>query len=150
MKSEIKDKINQSIEIILDKENYYIDILNVDDALDKVVYAFENIYKSVPYKHIFNPDMALYVCALSFEEKSFCFVFNVSEKSIKASNLYKLDFPEKNRLTVHIKFSPHFGKEYNPVAVKFIPEDVEDLRIYIDATYFTIPLEVDVTKYDLV
>jgi hypothetical protein len=150
MKNEIKNIINQAIETILDKENYYIDIINIDDVLNKVVYTFENVYKIVPYKHIFNPDMALYVCALPFEERSFGFVFNVSEKSIKASDLYKLEFPEKNRLVVHIKFSPHFGKEYNPVAVKFIPEDVEDLRIYIDATYFTIPLEVDVTKYDLV
>jgi hypothetical protein len=150
MKNEIKDRINQAIETILDKENYYIDILNVDDALDKVVYAFENVYKKVPYKHIFNPDMALYVCALPFEEKSFSFVFDISEKSIKVSDLYKLNFPEENRLVVHMKFSPHFGKEYNPFAVKFIPKDVKDLRVYIDATYFTIPLQVEVKKYDLV
>ena len=53
MKEQIKEKLNQAIEIILEREGYYIDILNIDDVLDKVVNVFENVYKVVPYKHFF-------------------------------------------------------------------------------------------------
>jgi predicted AlkP superfamily pyrophosphatase or phosphodiesterase len=150
MKEQIKEKLNQAIEIILEHEGYHIDIFNIDNALDKVVNVFENVYKVVPYKHIFYPDIRFYICVFPFEEKSFSFRIDISQKVVELFKVYKSNFSEENRLTVHIKFSPHFGKEYNPLALKFVPKDVENFRVYADASYFDIPLEVEVTKYDLV
>ncbi len=150
MREKIKEKLNQAIEIVLEHEGYYIDILNIDAVLDKVVNLFENVYKVVPYKHIFYPDIRFYICVFPFEEKSFSFRIDISPKSVELFKVYKSDFSEENRLTVHIKFSPHFGKEYNPLALKFVPKDVKNLRVHQDASYFEIPLKVKVTKYDLV
>jgi hypothetical protein len=147
---EIKEKLNQAIENILDNENYYIEILNIDNVLDKVVTLFEAIYNIVPYRHIFYPNIGFYICVFPFERKSFSFRIDIYQNSVGLSKIYKSEFLEENRLTVHIKFFPHFGKEYNPIAVKFIPDDVKDLRIYIDETYFSIPLAVEITKYDLI
>jgi predicted AlkP superfamily pyrophosphatase or phosphodiesterase len=150
MKEQIKEKLNRAIEIILEHEGYYVDILNIDDVLDKVVNVFENVYKVVPYKHIFYPDIRFYICVFPFEEKSFSFVIDISAELVELFKVYKSNFLEENRLTVHIKFSPHFGKEYNPLALEFVPKDVKNLRVYPDASYFDIPLKVEVTKYDLV
>ena len=150
MKEQIKEKLNQAMEIILEHEGYHIDILNIDDVLDKVVNVFENVYKIVPYKHFFNPDMAFYICVFPFEEKSFSFDITVAKKSIELYDIYKLNFLEEDRVVVHIHFAPHFGKEYNHRALEFVPKDVKNLRVYVDAYYFDIPLKVEVTKYDLV
>ncbi len=150
MREKIEEKLNQATETILEREGYYIDILNTEDVLDKVVNVFENVYKIVPYKHIFYPDVRFYICVFPFEEKSFSFRIDISHKTVELFKVYKSNFLEENRLIVHIKFSPHFGKEYNPLALKFVPKDVKNLRVYPDASYFEIPLKVEVTKYDLV
>jgi hypothetical protein len=150
MRGQIKEKLNQSIEIILEHEGYHIDILNIEDVLDKVVNVFENVYKVVPYKHIFYPDIRFYICVFPFEEKSFSFRIDISPNTVELFKVYKSNFREENRLTVHIKFSPRFGKEYNPRALEFVPKDVKNLRVYSDASYFDIPLKVKVTKYNLV
>lgn len=150
MREQIKEKLNRAIEIILEHEGYHIDILNIDEILDKVVNVFENVYKIVSYKHFFNPDMVFYICVFPFEEKSFSFDITVAKKYTELYAIYKSNFLEENRVVVHVHFAPHFGKEYNPLIAEFIPKDAKDLRTYVDATYFTLPLKVEVTKYDLV
>ena len=94
--------------------------------------------------------MVLYICIFPFEDRSFSFRIDISHKTVELFKVYKSNFPEENRLAVHIKFSPHFGKEYNPLALRFVPKDVDNLRVYVDSSYFDIPLKVEVTKYDLV
>jgi len=160
MREEIKEKINQVTETILDRESYHIEILNINNVLDKIVPVFETIYNIVPYKHIFVPRMGFHILTLPFETKAFRFALNVSEKGVNFNYFFnrpkwiynKTEWlrEEENRVVVCLDFFPHFGKEYNPIAVKFIPDDVKDLRIYMDETYFAVPLEVKITKYDLI
>ena len=151
MKKEIKKALSKAIDKIVEEENYYVDILNFENTLDKVTTLFENIYNIVPYKHIFRPKLGFYICLLPFESIYLYFRLDLSEKEIEVSRLYKSDCVKRESgIVVYIEFFPHFGKEYNPIVKKFIPNDAQDLRIYIDSTYFSIPIEVSVTKYDLI
>jgi len=152
MRERIKESVNKVLESILFESNYRFKILNIDDVLDKVVPVFEAIYNIVPYKHIFNPRMGFHVLAFPFEMKAFSFRLDISVNEIHLSEVYKVDCirEEENKVVVSLRFFPHFGKEYNPIAVKFVPKNVKDLWVYINETYFTVPLKVEVTKYDLV
>ncbi len=157
MKREIKNRIDEIMKTIIDKKNCYIEILNIDEALDKVVPVFDSIYSIVPREDIFVPKLIFSISLFPIENLCLHFSLNfyrnpmpkalLYESSVLKADLLSEDSLFKDLLGVYLSFASSFGEKYNHIALQFIPGDVKDLNILKDRTYFSIPLEVIKEKY---
>ncbi len=147
MRQEIRNRIDEIMKTIIDKKNCYIEILNIDEALDKVVPVFDSIYSIVPREYIFVPKLRFSISLFPIENLCLLFSLDVYENPIPKTMLYESSFLRENLLTVYLEFAHNFGEKYNPLVQRFIPDDVKDLNILKDKTYFSIPLKVIKEKY---
>jgi hypothetical protein len=158
-KQEIKNRVNKFIGNIINNTSFYIEILNIDEVLDKIFPVLDNIYNVVPLE-IFFPKLRFIICLYPIKNVCYSIVFNlnVSKPPIPPVLVYETSFLEKDKpitilyddkLVISLNFAPNFGKKYNTIARQFIPVDVEDLVILEDRTYFSIPLKVSKEEYPI-